>query len=583
MDRLLHQLEESRSQNLQLVHKLDYMMITNDSLKAKAKTVSVDAHAFVQLQLQKEFDVKKKLEKTIEAQKVENTALKSALNASKKSKQSLADENLELSKQLKQLNEQSENEKEINNKRIQDLKEKLRKAEQEVIYKSNNSKNIEANELAIENAASRFNKVNQLLKDTKWSLQVEKSKVNRLEDEVRELKAELLEDQGGDLQKIKFQQEIERLKDEIAKLKKELEDLRKVHKLELKQSYDKMLIMQGEWQRKENNLQSKFNKTKIEVQTEIIKLKRDLEEAQSANGGKLLSILKEDKKKWERASISYKGRIAVLVNALDEQVRKCKDLEDELALTKEALRKSYGLRHVDLENLTKDMRRKDGAGRLKFQKKLRKMMKREDEDDVAIKDITNGNPSNSLNLVTPTRMNSSSKENSVIHKVSSIYRSKMQFEVIHTEARYTTSKKKKKDSMAAIASVITPLNKWKNNAKLQVEKMKAQPNLSKNTSFDSQSNQSSSTEDGEVEESVEIVIAPKQPIEKSNNIKKLDTIGKLKKQEPKKESMTKDDFIYELNRLRELLKEKQWMWDLEKEKVKQLKEELYDVKHAPQA
>ena len=66
------------------------------------------------------------------------------------------------------------------------------------------------------------------------------------------------------------------------------------------------------------------------------------------------------------------------------------------------------------------------------------------------------------------------------------------------------------------------------------------------------------------------------------NLKKLSMIGKLKKQESEKESMTKNDFIQYLNLLRQLLKEKQWMWDFEKEKVKQSKRELSDIKHDTQ-
>ena len=384
-------------------------MIANNGFKAK--TVSIDAHSYVQLQLEKEVYSKKTLEKKMETQQYENATLKSALNASQQSKQSIADKNLQLIAQLEQFKQQSMNEKEINKKTIQDLKQKLKETQEEARNQSSSSKSLGANSLAIENAASRFNVVNQSLKDAKWHLQIEKGKVTKLDDEIRELKAELLKDQGGDLHKIKYKEESKQLIDEIARLREELENQHKAHELELKLSYDKMLAMQTEWKRKEDDIQSKISKAKARSQIEITKLRHDLEEAQSTNEGKLLTVLKADKETWESASNSYKGRIVVLVDALDEQVRRCKDLEDELALTKEVLRKSTGLRHVELENLTKDMRRKDEAGRLQFRKKLKKMKSRE-ENNFAQDDL-NKNSSNSRNISSTMKENTAENEETV--------------------------------------------------------------------------------------------------------------------------------------------------------------------------
>ena len=372
MDRLLQQLNESRSRNVDFIERLDDIMIKNDAVNAK--TVSIDNYSFVQLQLQKELDIKRKVTEKMDALEKDNASLKDALNSSHQSNISIIEEKLNLIEKVKQLHQLSEQEKETNRKTLHDMKQKLKEAQR---AKTDNSKSVVANRVAHENASSRFNKINQALKDTKWSLQIEKGKVTKLEDEIRELKAEILEDKGGDLLKIKNKEEIKRCNNEILKLRQELTELRSEHKLELKQSFDKIITMQTDWKKKEDNLQSIIDKSKVEYQREIGKLRHDLEEGQSTNGGKLLAILKEDKKKWETASRSYKGRIAVLVDALDVQVCRCKNIEDELALTKEALRKSTGLRRIDMKHFTKDMRRKDEAGRLQFRKKLRKMKSKE--------------------------------------------------------------------------------------------------------------------------------------------------------------------------------------------------------------
>ena len=351
MDLLLQQLDESRAQNFNLAQQLDDVMITNKTLKTKS--VSNDAHSFVQLQLQKELDSKKKQDKQMKSIHDENVSLRAELMKSQISEKFTNVENTQLIRKMKELNEQGEREKGINKTKIMGLKQKLLNAQKTAGNQSKNSKKFGTKWFA-NNSAARFNKVNELLKDTKWTLEIEKGKVTKLENEIRKLKADILKEQRDDLKKAKYEEESKGLMEEIARLKKEIEDKSNGHKLELKQSFDKMITMQTEWKKKEDNLQFYISQARIKSQTELAQLRYNLKKAQSTNEAKELKKLIEEKKKWESSSRDNKERIALLVDARDEQDRRYKDLEDKLALAKEAVHKSSEVGHADLRNSTQE-------------------------------------------------------------------------------------------------------------------------------------------------------------------------------------------------------------------------------------